>query len=530
MLSSYHMSEIVSTQSMNYRPMGPGPLKMIKCFQDAIDYRASLNGKATKDIFTKMGKYIKSKVYPKLQGILLDEYGIVLTRLFSNQFMDVRGMDIKIMPIIGNEKISEHITLTQLGYKSLDKKVLDHYVSQVTKEKTAKALSSISKTLDKDKHTFKFDPKKSIFRISAMLWLPAGFFSMGDLIGDDKFYLTADEMTAIVHHELGHIVTLAEFASWTVARNRILSEASEQFTRTAPIKEQLDYINRTLGDTKIKKEVTQITDKIIALENSVTTSKKVINAIVLILANVTLLVHKGIGPYIQTNSLVDTISAILGTYVGVDIGTSVVDIISVEKRTTKTKRGDSPLTTSSIETIEKDADEFATRVGLSAAIASAMVKINNFYLSIDPESRLMAVGQVSRKIASFNHGIHLLFGSGNRQWHTVHPEDFERLQNIYNDVLKSFRHIEDKDYKRYAVKQVEDTLKIIEKYRSNHSILYSITQFRNFIDQYSSIETLYLSIRNGSFFTKYSELARDIDIIDSNKMWYQGEKLKILSE
>lgn len=209
-------------------------------FQNAIDYRDNMKFDNVKDIrkarLSQMFKYCKDVFAPAFMKTVEKETNLIVTKLIISGQHGISGM-FAVNFAMDNENNIIQILLQQTGNSPAPKKV-----SEALKE-TMSMYKNLDTTTGKlTSNSFGAGNKRKISCIfyfdAAMAFLLHDFIPerMGEL-------LTAEELAAIYIHEIGHVLTLVERSGHFFLT---LERLSEHINKPSTNKEKLEFFETFL--------------------------------------------------------------------------------------------------------------------------------------------------------------------------------------------------------------------------------------------------------------------------------------------
>lgn len=377
-------------------------------------------------------------------------------------------------------------------------------MSHYNKDVDITVFDNFTRPLDLEKSTFVEVPDNYIIVLFNFITL---------FLGDEVFPrlkpLTAEEHAASILHECGHILYVVEHISDIYHRVDIAGNSIRYINEDADVKTVTDVTERV--EKEIKKDGDKITNNYfeIAMQGMKKTkeeSSKFIQIIIPFGACVVYLFYK-----------LRFLSMILRMYMSGRFG-----FINSSSH----KSSDTVVTESNAGYEERLADEFVSRHGLSAELASALKKME------DSESSVIALResiQNLRVMSSIFYSFDIfckMFGMLSYVNDGTYDPMFLRLEHLLNNSLVVFKdvHLDDK-LKNYYIKQTQLLLETLKSYKSTSR--YKFDQI--------FWGTIMRILSRGSIVDGFSTagLSQDYDILQrltggliKNKLYYHAARLK----
>jgi len=209
-------------------------LSKLDVANEIIDFQDGKFGKAIEDFFTT---YLKDNLNEKM--LVNSGQAEILSKIVK----DYTGLKLKIDLSSKYSYMGPCIVLPTISPSHLFTK------NNLSKDDTDKALNLVLEATEKHKTINGVNLKTSrvfgVFEeIEATYHLPYGFVK--------NYKMTAEEITAISLHEIGHLFTYFEYFDRTATTNQILSSLSVALTNQPVEKERKDLIDKVANAMNIK--------------------------------------------------------------------------------------------------------------------------------------------------------------------------------------------------------------------------------------------------------------------------------------
>lgn len=361
--------------------------------------------------------------------------------------------------------------------------------------------------------------------------LTAAYFSE-DLILGTKNY-TAEEITTIIEHEIGHPVTLLEHASDFLFKTHIISETMRGINKNDPI-EQIGateniinkYIKIIKESGKISKKITgflgRLAANIFEIVNKVT--KRKINVLFLPLKILMKVLVFGF------TFLIFSITIAL-LFIGSYFIKSVNALLDIYYLQTNLKSADETLSRRKDYFHERLADEFVSRHGMGSYLGSTLIKLNrniNMYTAQQTTgnmnaSKLTFFGKVYVRTVK---AIYSTFGLTSDTFAFGYEETLERVGRLIqnNMVIFKDRNLAP-DISRHYLKDTESLMKSIKDIQKGF-VKDKFDKTRETILTILHPGTWLTAATTGHLPNDYEKMFSEVENLINNKLFYQAAKIQ----
>lgn len=504
-----------------------------ECFKiKDTEYTDDISEKNLLKLTEKISKYIISEL-PK---IINEESKIFVSKVYcNNDYPDGDIMIDYITTFDFDAVMARDLSLT--GYSTNTASITDY-------SKRVKDILDITKTYNSNTGRLsKSFPIKLWFDTSMMFFIQKYF--------QNTESFTAEECTAIMLHELGHISTFLERSpiDYYVAKtvddniNKIISVKNKSLDDhrviidnvLIPISTKLDkYSDKTVTteNTKFKEFISKIStlvefliskrDGIVVNYNKTYSDMTMRNSL-----------SKSIGDI--KNYVLEVLSSIVAIVLGLLLkAVLVVLLYGIFKEllielclyTDNSKTSDIKTTQHNVYLQERLADEFVVRHGYSKAMATSLnkfMKLSSGYYDKDmiiKDSKLLAVlDKVLAKISNTN------CGSGS------YEEDVQRIRRIAQATIGVLKDSKiNPEFRNTQLDSLKNTLKILDE---NHAKLYknqSLESVIKILTTLISVDDWIRILTSGRLTQEYERQLNQIDDLINNSMYAHSADLKRISE
>lgn len=495
----------IDLQALGYRPQSPASKDLVDLFRYGQEEVKKFSRRTFNDRKRLVAKFIRRDIGPKFGKIIFDHFGLPYKQIYVTDDINAGPMDIMTIPNIGTDEIAINENAVTTGYG------LNY--GEDFEPKTWEELKTIADSLDAFTHKTNYVNTKENMNLHYSMVIPNCVFMMRDYTGDVVDELTAEELTAIYLHEIGHLIVFMERCANTVAHCRMLEEKVNFFARNADFKEKKKALEYMLKRDDKKKE--PILDDVDNIDTMTTTASGnvVFNILMMFLTSVFTLLFSYFPVFFILRKTVTIFS----------------DLLTLQLKTGyDTKKGDKLTTHSEGAADEAAADEFVSKNGMGSHLISGLDKYKKAGGMLGMDGVTVANNPISRALLFLPQLLLSIDGSLNKQrWLDIYEDDFDRTERLIRNTYDSFKDRNlPKVVTEYALKECERAIENRKKFMKNNTLDYKIRAIHQFISDYMSPLTLAKTILNGNFIKQYDRLEKKIDGLGSSKMWYQSSKIE----
>lgn len=519
-----------STEAINFQVNSSFPKEISALFQKVLDRSESLGvTTTTKDAeikHTELLNMLRNEINPQIAKVIEKYTNFKVREITSNHSQSVNDVCSFYMMIdessINFEKILEAISLSEGTLYDKDIKILTD-------------ISAMSKSMDRVTGKI-MSGSMLVIDIN----IPLSGFVIADYTGKPELQLTADELTAIIFHEIGHIFSFVEYmgdASYLgYYGNNILRNITREFEKD-PNKVMTDVANA--AEKNISKVDNPIHKQL--LKKGAMLLKKTADSEIIDKTNGDTNYSGGIMAIII--SVIEAITSIMFTLIWNSIILGIL-LAMPDRAIMRTGGKEQYLsreytTTKNDSQYERLADEFVSRYQLSKHINSGLDKIIDVYKLIGSGGMFVIYDKVIRDFL-VTKIIFQIISIPSTVVNFIGKLRINGVDATYEDDLKRFRrnisnmHDLLKDLKlSSAVRQsiVEDIEEMElflakSKHKYNLNMIEKIARFIISSPSNLVFGTGGYVFGNANLDKEYKTLLDEIDNLLSNKSFYHAEKIK----
>lgn len=501
------MDFVSSLETIEFQHRSKFANAMTEVFQDVIDYRDSLEG-SDRFIVKSVLAYTKSKLPNRFKKVVKTHVNLNVTKLHLSQYLDCM---FAVLPNIATPDISLN---TFYGYTGT---ILPEYTPT-----TAEELNKVSDTFSKElsrigKDSVNINNYNKPINCT-MFFDPNVAFLSKELIHTDLRRMTAEEIASIMMHEVGHMMSIIEHANKQYNVMEANKKALDYFNKYAPTKEKIKNNKKLLEQFKKDKKISKdITDKFTKIQKGIDELEK----------------SKGIYEKVILK-IVDLVSVSMGIIFSIYaysfgwlIDSTLVDFIEL-LLSSSSKTSDKIVTSKNDYINERNADEFVSRHGYGAYLASGLDLIfqysslglgfvfNQFSSTLRSNSLL--------RIVLSNMFVLPTDGMG------VYETELKRTKRLQQNCIKAFKKINMPDsFIDEYILEYEAIVDVIKKKDTHSRGAMFVENFFYLADQTIRPKTIINMIRNGKLNNDYRKLMETIEKLNSSNLYYKAAKLSQLA-
>jgi hypothetical protein len=387
-------------------------------------------------------------------------------------------------------------------------------------------------SLDVSSGQFKDETLNTLSRFNWTLYLDLGCIYFMDKLIPGAAKATYEEMTAIILHEVGHVISSIENLSKYV----YFTDLTKYMVRSIK-KEDVGEISKKLDD-KLKTMEDDIK------EGKYIVTKKDISAIRRFLFNIVdaLRFIPDNTPLKHIDNLLSTIVILLANafiYIFIMIVfLTIKTLVPIFDKgedyfriTSKDKRSDETLSNRNKYNIERRADEYVSRHGMGAHLASGLNKLMDFMI-LKNASKMGAVAfhkanHHSWLLKTTLGGISFIENSlgTNNIPITTYEDIYARLQRMAQNNMALFKNKDlDPQIRNTYLADTEKIMAIIEKKRKQ--ISRKINVVTDYLIPLSLPANLLSIATTGRLAEDYEKLFKELENLTNNKVYYQATKIQ----
>lgn len=509
------MLTIFSDESIAVQRTGsPLANDLITAFQEVIDKRESI--KTVKDRVAQIPKFVKDVTVMKIMTAIKKHTGIECTNIRLSKSID---MGFACLMNFGDKwGLTANDVIAR--YSGLDPDpMLKMYMREMDiQPRSAEEMRVVAESLNRE--TGKFTVNKLADKTPCtmvMYFDPYGAFLVKECSHIKLEYFTAEEITGIVLHEIGHMISTLAHSADLCFRMQVYNRSLEYFVKNAPLAEKASYMKSQLNllDPKIKSKSDQAIDQCTA-QDGAHDHGSVAGSIFGWFADMLIMA-------VQTLALIPIVSII------VEEGYAVTkemfpELYTGSFRTRKTS--DHFFMSKQAKLCEQFADEYVSKHGMSHGQVSALNKLwdwAEFSLSFGSYA-----GSTTSTLAYYINKIPFVFmslmygdltdGGG------IYDGKTERAYHLLEETAKSFKNTLSPEMADFFIEDYIKTKNAL-KNRSLYDKIRDCAEWSRKAIGYL-LSALPAMLISGRITTEYEKLYRSGEKLMSNQLFYQATVLE----
>ena len=260
------MLKIYSKESIAFQTQGsPLANELIQIFQEVIDKRESLL--TVDDRVRQIPKYVKDVTVVKLVNAIKKHTGITCTSVKLSKTLD---MGYACLMNFGDKwGLTAHDVINRYSGLETDFVVKDWMRQLNITPRTAEEMKVVAESLNRETGKFTVTTLPDKIPCTMTLYFdPYGSFLVKECAHVNLEYFTAEEITGIVLHEIGHMVSTLAHSADLCFRMQVYNRSMEYFLSEASVQEKakLAKFGIALIDQKLKDKSDQSIDQCTAID------------------------------------------------------------------------------------------------------------------------------------------------------------------------------------------------------------------------------------------------------------------------
>lgn len=476
---------------------------LVDLFQDIIDYRNKINT-SIQDRVKETIAYTKKILYPRFSKLVKETTGLNCKKIvFSKGITYGFACTMDVGDRYGLNARVFIDSYSGTGMDSYYKWVLKQYNLRCT---TVKDIQNLVNSLRKDTGIYAIDQLYDGRKVSFTLYFdPFASFLIQE-VGHNKCQpFTAEEIAAIVMHEIGHLHSMLEHALDGCMRMGVVMTAYEYFNQHATIEEKAKLVSVLSKVDKTPDAVDKVDDLLNERKDSV-------------------------GDYILDGFGI-LISAIINAAMIVAIPFTVINQLFsymddastlVALNTSSTKLSDQAISVHNFKLCERLADQFVVRHGLGRALVSSLNKLDYNIASGAGTSIYAKNSSIAWNVAKISYFITVLL-NGDVYHFEEHDAMPVRGELIMQETIKVFKQNLPPDMLDYYIADYESSQQALENRATTLRIVEGIESFSKLLRYL--VETPAGLILSGRFPREYEQLIYKTKQLVDNKLYFRAAKL-----
>jgi hypothetical protein len=495
--------------------------------QEVIDYRETIVG-ATKRIKGVL-EFVKQTMRPKLIDCIERHTHMKIKTMHisdvPNQFF---AMNLEFRNMTRTFTILENMS----GRSFL-------FGGETLSVKTVKDLKALAKSIDQEENTVSQAKLKASGVVLTLFFDPCSGFLAKEMMHVKLDYMTAEELAAIMMHEVGHMYSMLEHCADTYYRLTSFNSLMDHFNKTADLDERRKLYREVAFKYKDKDKlahaIVTVSDKIEELQKDDHPSGVVTTTLIILLKTLILLLscaaHTFVWPYM-------TIAYLLGTPGDVQ-GSVWFEALLDPALTSSEKNSDFPFTSRNAKWIERWADEYATRMGAGKALVTALNKFHSYtphvFMTMFSGSDRIENNTIRNSSIMYYYYqfcswyLSLINGDGTRADFGIYEDTtIDRYQRIRTYLVTGLKQSNlPAEEVNTLIKDYEDIGIAISKSNMNTNMYMS--KLKMFVMHWIGAPSLIQSMLSGKFSIEYAQLLEDLERMSSSPLYYHAAKLDQLA-
>lgn len=504
-------------EAIDFQVKSPLATELVAIFQDVINFKAKLTNYDLVKKAKLVEEYCIAVALPKVCVTIKKNTGIPVAKIFvSRRFSAMFACCVDF----GKDKgLNMYTTIQRYSGIELNELEKEYISSLKVKRLTAKDLDKMAASFDRKTGKMSID-KIAGLDISFILYFD---YNAAFLVKETAHVkceeMTAEEITAIVLHEIGHMMTMFEHAGDAYFKAAVNADIRVKhfFKDKKNRDEVLEY-----GFNFLEKYFPSKKDAVLALKNKCKEKKAAVGAQgkqVYSMGTFTSMV------YIAFVSMFTLLGCLY--FLPFDILFKIINPM-LETLENHTKLSDYANLRKQYKYCEQLADEFASRHGMSAPLASGLHKLFQW-------SEVIGLGTVSHwsslvwTAAKIPFVIYTIFCGDTSSGGGLYDRGYDRVVRAMNNALAIFKSENlPKEALDFYIKDYEETLAIVKQYNDKRKLQEAFHAVQN-LSEYL-LETPIHLLFTGRFLDEYNKLHNNTEFLLHNTMFYHAAKLKELLE
>lgn len=506
--------EVINFQVGNISPLA---MDLQKIFQEVIDYRETFSTMSAR--IKAIAKYATVTMVPKLKAAIYKHTNITTTHIRLSKSLDFGWACL--MEINDKEGLTAYDIIQRYSGMDTDYMVRDYMRHKKIKPVKAKDMEEIASSLNKDTGMFMKLNTEKIKCSMTMYFDPYSSFLIKEVGHEKCEYFTAAEITGIVLHEIGHMVSTIAYSANSCFQMEVYKAYAAEFNKNASKKEKVEYIKNSLKTTEIDSTLlSKFNNQIDKLPNNDTNDSVIANVVGNILSLFVAALYAYMG-LLQT-VVYKAISGITGTS---------IDALLLPLRDGIVKSSDFDKLTKQQRYCEQIADEYVTKHGMAHGQISALQKIFTY-----STVQFLGTDLLSNKAGTVVYHINML----PMYVLTLTLGDITDGGGLYDGVTARCRRLVAETGKVFKNSTMSPDMIdfFISDYEASLRLVRNKTTFQKFLDTsqliHSAIDyviqTPVSMILTGRFFREYQALHHRAETLMSNSLFYHATKISQLSK
>lgn len=501
------MIKLFSNEVIDFRTNTAFASELTNIFQECIEKRESIQ-----DIKSRVKEvpsfFVKSSV-PKIKAAIKKHTGITCDKIITSKSFNLGYACLMKFGDKNGVRAWDVINRYSGTADTYNRQVLSWYK---VKPLTAKEMEEIANSLDRETGLFGVNklPDK-IECVMTMYFDPFSAFLMKES-GHDQFeYMLAPEITAIVLHEIGHMISTLAHSADRCFRIQAYNRCLEYFTQNASTQEKAKFLKAysdKLPDKALNDKAKQAIDQCTAVDKDTPQGSFILNAFGVF---INLLISL-IGIISIPSTLVfDTLAGFFG---------EMFDVRNF-RFGPDGKLSDIGPSCKGPKVCEQFADEYVAKYGMSNYQISALRKMFHAASFTMMDSR---AGTIAYTVAKIPYIVTTIANGDGTNGGGLYDYQYQRGVHIMQETLKAFKSTNmDPDMVKFFIEDYE----ACKKELANRPLTVKLQNASQaFKDAWKYLAaTLPAMLFTGRFNREYEVLLNKIEALVANPLFYRATKL-----
>ena len=510
------MINLFSNEVIDFRTNSAFATELTNIFQECIEKRESIQDVKTR--IKEVPKFFTDKSVSKIKAAIKKHTGLTCEKIVVSKHLST--CYACLMNFGDNEGVTSYDVIQRYSGLETPYMVKQYMDYKKIKPATAAEMQVIADSLNRETGLFGVDKFRDNIKCTMTLFFdPYTSFLVKECGHERLEYLLAPEITAIVLHEIGHMVSTLAHAADRCFRVQVYNRALEYFTQAASIEEKSKYAKSLLSkinDTKLSDQACKSIDQCTAVDK-----------------------HSGSGSWVANAfnifiNLLLSVAAAAGGAAALAIDAVLVYPLQelIDYRNIKFgdngKLSDIGPSGKGAKVCEQFADEYVAKHGMSSWQISGLRKIFDIAFTSGVGGLLDArSGAISYYVAKIPFIVNTVFCGDLTNGGGLYDFQYQRGVHLMQELLKSFKSSNmSPEMVAFFVADYERCKKELTNKSGAIKLQNASQAFRDAVRYLAS--TLPAMLFTGRFTREYEILINKIETLTSNNLFYHATKLSML--
>ena len=505
----------ISTESIDFQIRGSLLAnELMTIFQEVINKRESIDTieKRVKEV----PAFFKATSIPKLKAAIQKHTGFECKSVKVSRSID---MGFACLMDFGDKYGLTASTVID-RYSGLDTDVMlaEYMRANKIQPRSAADMRAIAESLNRETGIFGIDRCANKIKCTMTLYFdPYGAFLVKE-VGHQKLeYLTAADITAVVLHEIGHMLSTLAHSADLCFRMQVYNRSLDYFNQSAPKEEKVKYSTDVIAtlDPKLADQVRAGIDKCTAVKQN-DQGSFVLNVLGWIFDCIGILVQ---AIFLPVSLVVDVLDGVL----------SETFPEMINNATNPNKHSDFYALSKQLKVCEQFADEYVTRHGMGSAQIEALRKIwsyaeysMSFAASIGGSTKLSLayyINKVSFVVTTMMFGD-MTNGGG------LYDYKFIRAQRLMQETCKVFKQQLSPEMAEFFMEDYLRCKQALQNKSVTDRIARASQLFHDLVKYLGGVIPAMLI--SGRISSEYERLYNNVEKLVSNPLFFRSTQLEQL--